>query len=98
MKPRVHSLPLVEALKPRLRPADYNLLVQATASDYATLARMFGVPVGTLKSKLNRARNRFDVIFAKEVHPNGAPKWGPDRSPLNEAGELISADTRASAS
>ena len=77
---------LIEHFKDKLKSHQFDVLMTASCSDYVGGASALAIPLGTYKSRLNRARNKLEKLMAKQMHPNGAPKWAPDGTMLNEDG------------
>lgn len=80
------STGLVERFENELTPAHFAILMAITNGGYAGASAALSIPVGTCKSRLNRARAALAAILSCETHPNGAPKWAPDGMMLNEDG------------
>jgi RNA polymerase sigma factor (sigma-70 family) len=67
-------LAVVRAAFRRLRPAEQDVIALCTWSglDYAAAASALGVPVGTVRSRLSRARNRLrELVLAGEPDGGG---------------------------
>lgn len=59
---------VVHAHSEKLKPIHYQLLLKAAAdANYAAMAEHFNLPVGTVKSKLNRARIKLSKLVAAET-------------------------------
>lgn len=87
-----YSARLVEQFKPQLPEHYYLALVHAGRGHYEVAAAKLGVPVGTIKSRLNRGREAMAKLMAAAVHPNGAPKWALDGTLLDEQGNRSTFD------
>lgn len=53
---------------------------------YEQLAEKTGESLGTVKSRLSRARIHLNLLRARAVHPNGKPKFAEDGTLLDEQG------------
>lgn len=53
---------------------------------YLAIATDLGVSVGTVKSRLHRARQSLNLLRARATHPNGKPKFAEDGTMLDERG------------
>ncbi|MGW4646807.1 RNA polymerase sigma factor [Kitasatospora sp. NPDC004289] len=79
----------------RLRPRDREVFVLVVweGLDYAAAAEALGVPVGTVRSRLSRARDRLRTLTEAELRrPRPAPAACPDSAPADRPGP---ADRRA---
>ena len=54
--------------------------------NYLTIATELGISFGTVKSRLNRARIKLNLLRARAVYPNGKPKFAEDGTMLDERG------------
>lgn len=59
---RARQFEVIERYKDRLPRDWYNILVASTRCDYAQMVRTLDIPKGTVKSRLNRARNALDRL------------------------------------
>lgn len=53
---------------------------------YEAIAAHLGLKIGTVKSRLHRARAAMKVKAATERYENGAPKWAEDGTLLSPDG------------
>lgn len=76
----------------RLRRPEREVLVLCVWSglDYAQAAQALGVPVGTVRSRLSRARARLRKLSEDGVDVTGAPKVKNVTEPLRGRGEVES--------
>ncbi|GAA3021260.1 hypothetical protein GCM10020229_35580 [Kitasatospora albolonga] len=73
----------------RLRPRDREVFVLVVweGLDYAAAAEALGVPVGTVRSRLSRARDRLRALTEAELRrPRPAPAARPDSAPADRPG------------
>ena len=77
---------LVKRFEGKLSSEHFAVLMAASNGGYAGAAAALDIPIGTVKSRLNRARERLAAILSNERHPNGAPMWAPDGTSLDEDG------------
>jgi RNA polymerase sigma factor (sigma-70 family) len=70
----------------RLRPAEREVfaLVVWSGLDYAAAAEALGVPVGTVRSRLSRARDRLRKLTGEELR-QPARRGGPDSADRTDA-------------
>ena len=68
----VSYIAAVRAALDRLRPADREVFLLCVWSglDYASAAEALGVPIGTVRSRLSRARQRLRTLTAAEMEPH----------------------------
>jgi RNA polymerase sigma-70 factor, ECF subfamily len=64
----------LQGLEPELR--EVLALAVGSEMDYATIASVVGVPVGTVKSRVFRARRRFAELLADPVSPPAGSAGG----------------------
>jgi RNA polymerase sigma factor (sigma-70 family) len=71
-------LAAVRAAFGRLRPAEQDVIALCVWSglDYAAAARALGIPVGTVRSRLSRARRKLRALAG---HPEAGAAWQPAR-------------------
>lgn len=55
----------IEACRSDLTRAHYAILMAEFGKDYATVAQTLNLPLGTVKSRLNRARKRLVAALEK---------------------------------
>jgi RNA polymerase sigma-70 factor, ECF subfamily len=62
-----------------LRPAEREVFALCVWSglDYATAAEALGVPVGTVRSRLSRARTKLRALAERALPPTPAPPAAP---------------------
>lgn len=77
----------IEACSERLRPNHLKILRASMEGSYADMAQVLSLNIGTVKSRLNRARAALALARQKQfVHPNGQTKFALDGTLLNEQG------------
>lgn len=79
---------LILAFEPEMSPDHVAMLMQRDVAHrtYEKIAADFGIQIGTVKSRINRARIRINLLRANAVHPNGNPKFADDGTMLDEQG------------
>lgn len=86
------TLEIVGAAISRLRPAEREVLALCVWSglDYAGAAEALGIPVGTVRSRLARARKKLAKAAGERagMEPESGP--GADREPARRRGQLMS--------
>lgn len=73
-----YSEAVIERYKLLFTSEQYLLLIAHTENDYKKLSETYVVPLGTIKSRINRARTVIARALAEDKHPNGALKWSRD--------------------
>lgn len=69
-----------DRLPGRLSRAHYDVLTSdAAGMSYADIAQLVGCPLGTVKSRINRARIKLDQL----VQQSDAPPASPTETPAN---------------
>lgn len=69
-------------------PEEHFEILLAAADDltYAQIAEKKGLKIGTVKSRLNRARANLEKLKSGPLHDNGAPKFAIDGTLLDRDG------------
>jgi DNA-directed RNA polymerase specialized sigma24 family protein len=65
----VYSTEAVEKFKDRLTPDHFAILMCSTAGDYASISSTLNLKIGTVKSRLNRARIAIATEIKKKKQP-----------------------------
>ena len=74
----------IEACVSSLSENHSAILRLSLTEDYSTISKSLGIRLGTVKSRLNRARLALMAAFHK--HPNGKPMFSRDGIMLDENG------------
>ena len=71
----------------KLKRADQDVLAMCDweGQSYDEAAAALGVPLGTVRSRLSRARERLKVLLTEEVGPHADPRAGSDELRGEEA-------------
>lgn len=86
-----HRMREILALMDRLSPADREVLALCVWSEltYEEAAVALGIPVGTVRSRLSRARSRLKDLLEKEPQPRLGHRWSERLSALRKKGEEL---------
>lgn len=79
---------LIFAFADQMSPAHTNVLLHRDVMlcSYEQIAEQTGGTLGTVKSRLSRARDILNQLRARAVYPNGNPKFADDGTMLDEQG------------
>lgn len=80
---------LIFAFSDQMSPEHTNVLLNRDVMlcSYEQIAETTGHSIGTVKSRLNRARVQLNLLRVRAVHPNGNPKFADDGTMLDEQGK-----------
>ncbi|MFI6485901.1 RNA polymerase sigma factor [Nonomuraea sp. NPDC050663] len=86
-----HRMREILALMAQLSPADREVLALCVWSEltYEEPAVALGIPVGTVRSRLSRARSRLKDLLDKEPQPQLGHRWSERLSALRKKGEEL---------
>lgn len=79
---------LIFTFADQMSPAHTNVLLHRDMMlcSYDQIAEQTGSSIGTVKSRLSRARDILNQLRARTVYPNGNPKFADDGTLLDEQG------------
>jgi DNA-directed RNA polymerase specialized sigma24 family protein len=82
------TLVQIDAHKASLSPEHHEILTATLDKTYEEVAAALTMPLGTVRSRLNRAREALQHQINKTLkHDNGKPMYAPDgKTPLNDDG------------
>lgn len=83
---RPFAVKLVEQFESKLTKPHFDVLMAATVHNYEGISLALGIPLGTVRSRLHRARENLVKLLAASVHPNGKPMYADDGTLLNDDG------------
>ncbi|GAA3685932.1 sigma-70 family RNA polymerase sigma factor [Nonomuraea antimicrobica] len=86
-----HRMREILAMVNRLPAADREVLALCVWSEltYEEAAVALGIPVGTVRSRLSRARSRLKDLLGREAKPQPGHRWSERFSALRTKGEKL---------
>lgn len=73
----IYAAETIEAHADKLTEQHRAILMLATAGDYRSITHTLEIPIGTVKSRLNRARAALAAILAETASPPQDPGASP---------------------